>query len=118
MIIRPMDENGDILPVLASASLFRDKDAVARLIRCRLELLAGDWWENSAWGNNIIEMLKEGRYTESNQQVLASYLSSYIRNTPGVRDLQNVSFSVTGSQFHYECIITTEYGETEIEYSF
>ncbi len=116
MIIRPVDENGDILPVLSSASLFRDREAIARLIQDRLELLTGDWWENTAWGNNIVEMLKEGRFTESNQQVLASYISSYIRNTPGVRELQNVSFSVTGSQFHYECVAGTEYGDESIVY--
>ena len=42
MVIRPVDENGDILPVLESASLFRGVDAESRVIRDRLDLLAGD----------------------------------------------------------------------------
>ena len=42
MIIRPVDENGDILPVLVSASLLRGAGAVARLVKDRLELLELD----------------------------------------------------------------------------
>ena len=51
MVLRPVDENGDILPVLASASLLKGAEAVARLVKDRLELLSGDWWENLTWGN-------------------------------------------------------------------
>ena len=51
MILRPVDENGDILPVLSSADLIRGAPATARLVKDRLELLSGDWWENLTWGN-------------------------------------------------------------------
>ena len=51
MILRPVDNNGDILPVLSSADLLRDVLAVARLVKDRLEMLSGDWWENLTWGN-------------------------------------------------------------------
>ena len=72
MIIRPVDENGDILPVLVSASLLKGAGAVTRLVKDRLELLAGDWWENPAWGNPVIDMLKESRLTEADTQALAN----------------------------------------------
>lgn len=77
MIIRPVDENGDILPVLVSASLLKGSGAVARLVKDRLDLLAGEWWENPAWGNGVIDMLKDYRLTEADSQALANYITSY-----------------------------------------
>ena len=84
MRLRPVDETGDILPVLSPADLIPGAPAVARLVRDRLELLSGDWWENPARGNGILEMLKESRLTEADTQALANYITSYIRQTPGV----------------------------------
>ena len=117
MILRPVDNNGDILPVLSSADLLRDVLAVARLVKDRLELLAGDWWENLSWGNGIINMLQESRLTEADTQAMVSYLSSYIRETPGVLDVRDAVGSVNGKQFSFSCTVDTEYGEAEIDYS-
>ncbi len=116
MILRPVDNNGDILPVVTSASLLRDALAVARLVKDRLELLAGDWWENLSWGNGIINMLQESRLTEADTQALVSYLTSYIRGTSGVLDVRDAVGSVSGKQFSFSCIVDTEYGEAVINY--
>ena len=117
MIHRPVDASGDILPVLSSGDLLRGADAVAQLVRERLELYAGDWWENSDWGNEILQMLQESRLTEADGQALASYLTSYIRETPGVENVSDVTFSVeNGKQFSYKCTVVTEYGYAGIEY--
>lgn len=116
MIFRPVDENGDILPVLSSADLLRGAPAVARLVQDRLELLAGDWWENPAWGNEILQMMQESRLGEADQQALANYLTSYIRQTPGVLDVQDVLSVVEGSQFLFSCTVETEFGSAKIEY--
>ncbi len=117
MILRPVDENGDILPVHSSAYLLRDVLAVARLVKDRLELLAGDWWENLTWGNGIINILQESRLTEADTQALVSYLSSYIRETSGVLDVRDAVGAVNGKQFFFACTVDTEYGEAEIDYS-
>ena len=117
MILRPVDGQGDVLPVLSSADLLRDVLAVARLVKDRLELLAGDWWENLSWGNGIIYMLQESRLTEADTQALVSYLSSYIRETPGVLDVRDAVGSVNGKQFSFSCTVDTEYGEAEIDYN-
>ena len=116
MILRPVDEGGDVLPVLASSALLRGDPAEKALIDDRLELLSGDWWENPAWGNAIVEMLKENRYTESDQQALASYLTSYIRETPGVTDVRDVSFSTEGKRLLYTCTVETDSGSVGIHY--
>ncbi len=116
MVIRPVDSGGDVLPVLSSAVLLRDASAVAELINDRLKLLVGDWWENLSWGNAIVEMLRETRYTEADQQTLATDLSSYIRETEGVLDVRDLIYSVDGRTFHFSCTVETENGTAEIDY--
>ena len=119
MILRPVEASGDILPVLSSAALLRDAPAVARLVKDRLEMLSGEWWENPAWGNAAVEMLQESRFTEGDLQTLASYITSYIRETPGVQDVDEVTFSVSdGRQFSCSCIVVTDSGSEEIIYAF
>ena len=116
MIHRPADESGDILPVLSSSCLLRGSRAVAQLVRERLSLYTGDWWENPAWGNEILEMLEESRITEADGQVLSAYLSSYIREIPGVQDVREVKIEVEGRKFRYSCVIDTEKESVPIEY--
>ena len=105
---RPVDDAGDILPVLSSADLLRGPLAVAQLVRERLDLLTGDWWENPAAGNEIQEMLRESGRTEADCQALAAYLSSYIRETPGVQEVNDVVFSAEGKSFSFSCSVVTE----------
>ncbi len=118
MILRPVDASGDILPVLTSAALLRGASAVARLVKDRLQLLAGEWWENPSWGNAILDMLQESRFTEADLQVLASYISSYIRETPGVQDVDDVTFCVGDDrQFSFSCSVVTDNGYAQIDFS-
>ena len=72
MRYRPTDESGDILPVLSSSDLLRGVRATARLVTDRLQLLAGDWWENPVWGNPIADMLRETRFTEADLQAFSA----------------------------------------------
>ena len=117
MILRPTDGTGDILPVLSSSVLLSGAVAVARLAEDRLNLYAGDWWENPARGNQVIEMLRESRLTEADAQAVATYLTSYIRKTDGVEDVREVRFAVEGRRFSYSCLVLTEYGSAEFHYS-
>ena len=116
MILRPVDENGDVLPVLVSSALLKGVPAEKTLVSDRLALLTGEWWENRSWGNAIVEMLKENRFTESDQLTLANYLTSYIRATDGVRDVRDVSFAMDGKQFCYSCTIITAEGSALFNY--
>ena len=118
MFIRPVDDSGDILPVLSASDLLTGVRAESELVRNRLRLLTGEWWENPAWGNGILEMLKESRLTEADQQVLANYISGFIRKTPGVLDVREVKVSVEGRQFRYSCEIVTENGMAGISYEY
>ena len=117
MILRPVDENGDMLPVLSSARMLKGAEAVARLIRCRLSLYTGEWWENPALGNGILEMLRDSRLTEADGQSLAAYITSFIRETPGVLDVRDAVCSMTDRRFHYSCTVDTDSGSVTVYYS-
>ena len=116
MILRPTDALGDILSVLSPADLMTGKRAEAELIRDWLNLFTGEWWENLSWGNEIIDLLRESRLTEADQQVLAMYLSSYIRKIPGVQDVRDVKTYIENKQFHFTCEIETEEGSETIQF--
>ena len=117
MILRPTDASGDILPVLSLSDMMTGKRAGAELTRNWLNLFTGEWWENPSWGNEILDLLRESRLTEADQQVLSTYLSSYIRKIPGVQDVRNVKVSIDNRQFHFICEIETEEGSETIYYS-
>ena len=117
MVHRPVDGTGDILPVLSSASLLRGVQAEAQGIRDRLGFLTGEWWENPAWGSAVVDMLKESRFTDADRQALASYISSYIRETPGVQDVRDVSVSLDGRQLFFSCTVDTSDGSAQLQYT-
>ena len=117
MLLRPVDASGDILPVLSSSDLVSDPESVVLLVRNRLNLLSGEWWENPAWGCEIFDMIRSGRVTENDVSALASYLSSYIAATPGVRSVEDVQTAVSGRQFTYSCRVLTEQGSGNVSFS-
>ena len=116
MKMRSVDPDGDILPVLHTGEMFSGALAVALLVESRLELYCGDWWENPARGNEILRMLQEGRLTQADAQAMSTYLTAYVRETPGVQDVTDVRFSVEGHRFGWPCTVLTEYGSANINY--
>ena len=96
MILRPVDASGDILPVLSSSDLVSGPEAVALLVKDRLSLLQGEWWENPGIGFPVLEYLREERVTEADASMLSSRITAYIRETPGVRNVEDVRFEVSG----------------------
>ena len=116
MLLRPADASGDILPVLSSTDLVSGPDAAVILVRDRLNLLSGEWWENREWGCGVFEMTRSGRVTESDVPALSSYLTGYIQQTPGVESVEDVRTSVSGRTFTYSCRVTAFSGSGDIDY--
>ena len=117
MILRPVDAAGDILPVLSSRALLSGPEAVARLVEYRLSLLAGEWWENAGMGFSILEVMRTSRLTENSGSALASMITSYIRETNGVQEVEDVHFSVSGREFSYSCDVLTKEGKANVVFS-
>ena len=117
MTIRPVDASGDILPVLSASVLVSGPEAVTLLVRNRLNLLSGEWWENPAWGCRIFDMIRERRVTEQDVPALSSYLCSYISASRGVRSVEDVHTDVSGRRFTFSCRVLTEEGSGAVNYS-
>ena len=118
MVIRPVDASGDILPVLSSSSMLSGPEAVALLVKDRLSLLQGEWWENPGIGFSILHAMQSSHLTESDAAVLSSMISAYIRETSGVLDVEDVRFAVSRRQFSYACSVLTEEGSAAVAYEF
>jgi len=116
MILRPVDASGDILPVPTASVLLSGPDAVALLVKDRLSLLAGEWWENPEAGFRLLQLLQSSRMTEENASMLSSQVTEYIRQTHGVLDVEDVQFNVSGRQFAYDCTVRTDAGSAQIHY--
>ena len=116
MLLRPVDASGDILPVLSASVLVSGPEAVTLLVRDRLNLLSGEWWENPARGCRIFDMIRERRVTEQDVPALSSYLCSYISASCGVRSVEDVYADVSGRRFIFSCRVLTEEGSGDIDY--
>ena len=117
MILRPADSSGDILPVLSTRDMLSGPETAAQLVKYRLSLLAGEWWETPEAGFFILEQMREGRITEADVGALSSAVTAYIRETDGVRDVENVRFSAEGRRFSWSCEVRTEEGKKDIVFS-
>ena len=117
MILRPVDPTGDILPVLSSRDLLSGPEATAQLVKYRLSLLQGEWWEHPEEGFFILEEMRTGRITGADAASLSSQITAYIRDTDGVREVENVWVSVSGREISYSCEVRPEEGKENIVFS-
>ena len=116
MLFRPVDASGDILPVLSSSAMLSGPEAVVLLVQDRLSLLRGEWWENPEKGFFILDTLQGSRISEADASALSSQITAYVRETPGVREVEDVRFSVDGRRFSWSCSVQTKEGTAAVLY--
>ena len=116
MILRPVDDTGDLLPVRSSSDLLSGAEAVALLVKDRLSLLRGEWWENPENGFFVLDILQGSRIPEADVSALSSQITAYVRETPGVREVEDVRFSVSGRRFSWSCSVRTKEGTAAVLY--
>ena len=117
MLCRPIDDTGDILPVLSASDLLTGIPAAAAGLRDHLLLFQGDWWENPEKGNEVLDLLQDARVTDRDAETLSSYLSSWILEFPEVRSVSDATASFSGHAFQYACTAHTEEGEAPVSLS-
>ena len=116
MLLRPVDENGDILPVHSVSDMLSGPAAVGRLACDRLRLLRGDWWESPDEGFQILELLREDRVSERNLDQLSDTISAFLLETSGIIAVDDVQTEMTGHVFSYSCRLICEDGTTDVAY--
>ena len=117
MFLRPVDAGGDILPVRSSSDLLSGPEAAAQLVKYRLSLLTGEWWETPEAGFPVPGWMRESRVTEADTGTLSSMISAYIRDTDGVQEVEREMSSVSGRRFQYSCEVRTKEGNAAVSYT-
>ena len=117
MLIRAKAVNGDVKPILHISDMESGAKAVAILVENRLDFYAGDWWENEEWGSLILKMLEQGRLSEADAQTISVYLTQYVRDTPGVSEVQDVVYTISGRNFSWQCTVLTGDGSATVLYN-
>ncbi len=113
---RPVDPSGDVLPVLHISDMIQSAGAIALLVKNRLSLLSGEWWENSGLGFPVLRSLEESRLSETDVRNFSSMITEYIRQTEGVKEVFDVEMNLSNKQLNYSCSVLTVYGVTDIAY--
>ena len=114
MIVRPIDENGDMMPIAYASQMLEGGEAVAQVARQRLELYYGEWWEDETAGFRIPEFLASGVRKE-NLELMEKYISSYVKRTEGVDNISDTSVTYLNREMTYSGVIHTEGEANRVE---
>lgn len=111
MRYRGLDHNGDMQPAV---SILQGTEAVGAAVESRLKLYRGEWWEDTKVGFSIPDFLHRGaRLSRDGAALMTNYISSYVADTPGVKEVLDASGGVDAHQLKYSCRVRTEYGTVE-----
>lgn len=113
MVYRPVDNNGDMMPVTSADQMLTGVDAVMGAVHSRLRLLLGEWWEDPALGFRVPDFLFTGSRLPAGPEMLAGYISSYIGQTENVTAVTDVSAVLENRVLSYYCRIETPFGDME-----
>lgn len=110
MIVRPLDGNGDWIPIGTLDQMVGGKEAVGQIIDLRLNFFYGEWWEDRDIGfrvpNFLIRNIRAGELG-----LLANYIASYVNSTEGVRGVTAVEISKDKHTAKFRCIALTNEGK-------
>ena len=110
MRCRPLDENGEMLPVRDSSQMLSGSDAVAVAVDSRLGLVIGDWWEDPDIGFEVPRFLFEGLRANRSAHMLMNYIVAYIMKTPGVLMVNYTNYTLNKRVFTADIAVKTVYG--------
>ncbi len=111
MMIRPVDEQGDILTVLSRSDLMTGVEAVGRLAEAALKLQQGEWWEDALAGSPVLDILRDDTFGEEKAQELEREIPRYLRELPGVASVEDTAVVREGGQLVFRCRLLTDSGE-------
>jgi hypothetical protein len=88
MLFRPVDSQGDMLPLQRKGQLLSGVDAVAEAVRSRMRLHKGEWFEDPNVGSPVLDLISNNRISENNLGPVAHQIIGYISETGGVKAVQ------------------------------
>ncbi len=111
MQYRALDEQGDY--TLGQNKMKQGKEAVAQAIKTRLDLLYGQWWENTEDGLPLFEKIL-GAYGD-NREMIDMLISERIAETKDVREIKSYESTFQNRVYSANCVVETVYGTVLID---
>lgn len=114
MIVRPIDANGDMMPVWNDSQMLSGADAVAQVVKERLCFYQGEWWEDDELGIGLPDFIADN-VRKSDIDLLAKYITSYIAETRGVAEISGITAKYNKGVLSLRCLIIADDGQSEVE---
>lgn len=108
---RALDEYGDY--TLGQNKMKQGKEAVAQAIKTRLDLLYGQWWENTEDGLPLFEKIL-GAYGD-NREMIDMLIAERIAETKDVKEIKSYESTFQNRVYSANCVVETVYGTVLIE---
>lgn len=114
---RKLDENGDMVFGAGSEGMLYGLDAMKQILRSRLSVVAGEWWEGDRTAIPYLPDILGAPATRSVKDALDLMIINRIVDTVNVISVSNVKSSFENRVYRFSCDVQTIYGETEVEMS-
>lgn len=114
MRIRPVDAQGDMMPIQNLSQMKEGGEAVAEIARERLLFYYGEWWEDESVGLRIPEFLAD-TIKKNDVDMVAKYITSYLSETEGVVGISNVRVEYNRRRFVYSALLVSGDGAEVLE---
>jgi hypothetical protein len=114
--VRAIDANGEPLQGNGQGNFISDLAAVAQIIRTRLLLLQGEWWENLNAGTPLFQSVLGGGGSDKDAQASALIFTQSILGAPYVLSVSNVTsgFAKVTRAFQFSAQALTLFGTVTI----
>lgn len=116
MRVRPVDLQGDMLPIYDSSQMKEGAEAVAQIAKERLLFYQGEWWEDEKLGIRIPEFLAN-TIKRQDISIVAKYITSYLAETQGITGITDVYVNFSNHRFLYTATLHTDEGSEKLEVS-
>jgi hypothetical protein len=118
MKYRKLDSGGDYVFGHNMNDFITDTDAVAQAIKTTLQLLEGEWWEDTSIGLPLFQNILGMPGTPENIQAADLLIQGAISNVQGVKSISDFQSSYANRTYSMRCTVDTIYGTIEVEEAF
>lgn len=117
LVVRRMDENGDMIFGQGENGQLRGLEAMKQVLKTRLATVEGEWWEGDPGAIPYFTDVLGSPTSMQNKNAIDLMIIDRIMNTVGVISVSDVSSSIIGRRYSFSCSVLTVYGTTTAEVS-
>ncbi len=114
--VRKLDSNYDVVFGNGKLDYLEDLDAVVQMIRTKLLLFKGEWWENTDIGLPLWQSILGVPGAGNNKQAVDALIQKRILETPYVTSMESMSSAYDAATRSYSIAVTvnTAFGQVTV----